>query len=553
MYKMRSILRVNILLICLVASVGLAKSDGGSPAEQRVVHSHWGPRTIDLKADDITTIMALRSELSGNLTHVPRPDVKPNQAASVFGFQSKDDVMTWSVRAQDAGDYEIAVLYHGRNDILSKCQFTIAVNSVEHVSEYTRPRQWESKPFFTRHRIAKTLHLKKGVSRISLYLTQMPEEQIEAGRQAVRIGGEAELQNGKWILGRKYKGDGFSVWSIEMVRPEVHEEIRKRAKAVRASADWMIEGKYGLFAQWGPLTYPLYGDALARENYEWGVDVFDVNAFADMVEETGAAWVTFGTSHGAFYYPAPVKAIDKVLPGRTTKRDLIGELADELGKRNIKLMLYFSFAYSETYDKQWPGAVGIYEETPQKWFDNMEAIYREISLRYGKRLASPAAYIDGCGFTMYQYDYPWEKLARAIKAGNSDALIGFSPCWGPNVTHFSDLALTDGHDRFVGPDPEYLYEKDGQLEGVQQARWFFMDAWHPQNGPYNGKIGGGPRHPADDYIKYFKKMAAAKIPLTINLLMTQDVTKDKPFVNPECLGVMRQIRKAIRDQEGCGK
>ncbi len=515
-------------------------------AGQRVVHPYWGPSIIDLKADDITTIMALRSELSGNLTHVPRPDIKPDKAATVFGFQSKDDVMTWLVRAEEQADYEIAILYQGKDETLPKSQFAIAVDGVVQTSEYARPRQWSAKPFFMRHRVAKTLPLKKGVNRISFYLTQMPKEQIEAAKQAVQMGVEAQKRDGKWISGR-FKGDGFSVWSIELVRPDVHKAIRKRAKAMRASADWMVEGKYGLFITWGPLTYPLHGDSLAYKNYEWGVDVFDVNAFADMVEETGAAWVTFGTSHGAFYFPAPIKAIDKVLPGRTTKRDLIGELADELAKRNIKLTLYSHSGWSEQFDKEWPQAVGFYDQTPDRWFDNMEAIYRELSLRYGKRVASVAAYMDDSGMIKYQYDFPWERLARAIKAGNGDAVIGFSPNWGPNVSHFSDLALTDGGGRLHGPDPKVLFEKGGQLELVQPALWFVMDDWRPKKGPFNGKIGDGPRHPADEYIKYFKKMAAAKIPLTINLLMTQDVTKDKPFVNAESLEVMRQIRKAVRD------
>ena len=44
---------------------------------------------------------------------------------------------------------------------------------------------------------------------------------------------------------------------------------------------------------------------------------------------------------------------------------------------------------------------------------------------------------------------------------------------------------------------------------------------------------------------FFKRMAEAKIPVTINLLLTADVTDDHPIFNPECMAVMEEVRKAI--------
>jgi hypothetical protein len=62
----------------------------------------------------------------------------------------------------------------------------------------------------------------------------------------------------------------------------------------------------------------------------------------------------------------------------------------------------------------------------------------------------------------------------------------------------------------------------------------------------NGKIGDGPRHLAQEYVSYFKQMADAKIPVTINLIMTADVTSRHPIFNDRCIDVMDQVRKAIR-------
>ena len=36
------------------------------------------------------------------------------------------------------------------------------------------------------------------------------------------------------------------------------------------------------------------------------------------------------------------------------------------------------------------------------------------------------------------------------------------------------------------------------------------------------------------------------IPVTINLLITSDVTAEKPFFNPKSVEIMRQVRQAIK-------
>ncbi|MCX5670520.1 MAG: alpha-L-fucosidase, partial [Planctomycetota bacterium] len=70
-------------------------------------------------------------------------------------------------------------------------------------------------------------------------------------------------------------------------------------------------------------------------------DAFDVKAFADAVEGMGAQYVTLTSFHAAMYLLAPSKVmVDVGLSKHQAKRDLIGELADELNKRGIALCLY---------------------------------------------------------------------------------------------------------------------------------------------------------------------------------------------------------------------
>src|SRR3546814_15629696 len=50
----------------------------------------------------------------------------------------------------------------------------------------------------------------------------------------------------------------------------------------------------------------------------------------------------WAVNHGNPTCPAPIKSWEKLHPGWTTKRDLIAEMADALGKRGMRLMLYMN-------------------------------------------------------------------------------------------------------------------------------------------------------------------------------------------------------------------
>ena len=62
----------------------------------------------------------------------------------------------------------------------------------------------------------------------------------------------------------------------------------------------------------------------------------------------------------------------------------------------------------------------------------------------------------------------------------------------------------------------------------------------------NGRLEKEPRHSTEENVEYFKQMAREEVPVTINLLMTADVTEDHPIVNPKCMAIMEEVRKVIR-------
>ena len=186
-------------------------------------------------------------------------------------------------------------------------------------------------------------------------------------------------------LGTLFKATvSLGIKSLEIVKPGIWKGMNQRAKEVRSDTTWLVEGKYGLFIHWSLRSFPLYGDKREIESFEWGVNIFDAEAFADAIQETGASWVVFTTCHGGYYFPAPIQVLDELIPGRTTKRDLIGDIADALNKRDITLLLYYNFCIG---DEPFNKAVGMeYAEDTQKWFDFLIEFTAQVTKRYGKHI-----------------------------------------------------------------------------------------------------------------------------------------------------------------------
>ena len=498
-------------------------------SQQSVTHPYWAPKTWQLRADDITTIMGFRAKLSGSLNFLDRPTPTVVNNAFIRGFYTENDVMTWEVEAPSEASYTIALLYTGSNEILSQSTLEISSGDNKIVEKALVPN-WETRPIVQRHYLKQNLLLKKGLNKISFRLVTF-------------AAAKDEEENAEINANTNEKPNPFAFWSIELVRTEALVAIKARAKAMKADVQWMVDGKYGLFVHFSSGSVPFNGGPKLGDQYQKLVDSFDVDAFVDKVVEIGASWVCFTCAHGTQHWPGPSETIDNIKPGFTCERDLIRELIDGLAKHDIRLMLYYNpnsgmeDLYGETYGS------GDAPD-PSGYFNFLEAHFREVSLRYGKDLATTAGYIDDCGWKVYQLDPPWEKLARAIKSGNPNAPVGFSQNLFPNLTPFSDLVVSDGSGRVPEIQPAFLFEEGGQLEGQYPASWFYMDGWSSRTG--NGKWTSKPIFTAEKYIEIFRTADKAKMPITINLAMTPDVTKDHPFFNPACIDIMKQVRKAVK-------
>jgi len=117
---------------------------------------------------------------------------------------------------------------------------------------------------------------------------------------------------------------------------------------------WLQDEKYGIFVHWLPGMSDIPPPATAaikpvgQQGGAWNfaVNNFNVNSFADQVAQTGAGYVIFTNGQTSGFYCAPNSTFEGyggVVRGEfTPHRDLISDLADALNSRGIKLMIYMA-------------------------------------------------------------------------------------------------------------------------------------------------------------------------------------------------------------------
>ena len=136
-----------------------------------------------------------------------------------------------------------------------------------------------------------------------------------------------------------------------------------------------------------------------------------------------------------------MESLDHILPGRTARRDLVADLADALGRRGVKLFLYYHLGASS--DPAWLKATGFWETDTSRLFNNWTAMISEAGQRYGDRLAG--WWFDDGAISYYYRSAPWERLATAAKAGHARRLVAFNPWELPSPTEFQDYFCGEGN------------------------------------------------------------------------------------------------------------
>ena len=242
----------------------------------------------------------------------------------------------------------------------------------------------------------------------------------------------------------------------------------------RASTDWLA-GSFGIGVHWTTWTTDQDGQ---RGDFDKAVDAFDVPRFVAQLKEAGARHIIFTSSWAEQHPPAPCSALDRILPGRTTKRNLLREIADALAAEGIRTILYYNHGCNGE-DPEWMKAVGYAEGRLGEFGSNIVSIVHDLSLSAGPNVAgwwfdSPGAVSDAgphrvASVRIGDYKFPFRELALAAKAGNRDTLVSVNSQGGtfvytPCQEYFSGEELVD-----------FPLCGRTNAQGMQMHLWLTMD------------------------------------------------------------------------------
>jgi len=459
-----------------------------------------GGGLIEVKPTDITVLWGTQAELHGNLRPCPFTDETQGERADLWveGWISLDDYFVWRVKVLEAGDYEVAVTYScafGPGG--SKYEIAVGDSKIDGVVHKTYgwlPGWGVAWTSFEREQLNETLYLPKGVNTIKLYATTKPD-----------------------------RGEVMRLYTLELIplaTKSILVSAEERARRMRASTEWFTSAGYGVTFHWTARTQPRRG---SMKPFPKAVRDFDVNAFADMVQETGAGYTIFTSTHEPHIFPAPIQAMERILPGSTCQRDLIGEIADALSERGIKLILYYPAGRSEG---EW-GKVSGWVEDRTRYFSNFCAIFREMGRRYGRKVMG--YWFDFCPFNVPHH---FEPLYKAAKTGNPDRIIAWNSWIIRRPTYFQEYWAGEAGDALVIPEAEVFGD-------LQPHVWIYLDDEWVHDKP-NTDI-----HPpifhTQQLINYVETCIARGIVVSMNLGIYQDGT-----ISKETFKQMRALRKAIR-------
>ena len=313
--------------------------------------------------------------------------------------------------------------------------------------------------------------------------------------------------------------------SLELIPVAANAAIeadRQEAKRARASTEWLAKAGYGLMFHW---TSQSVGKDGKHKPYAQAVDDFDVKHFAEMVEETGAGYVILTIGHAESYCPAPLKAWEKYHPGKTTRRDLIAEMADALNAKGIKLMCYLNAASLTRY--------------PKAGEEEFTRIMTEVVTEFGQRYKEKVAgyWFDCCYQAKEKYPgFSFREFFKACKAGNPDRIVALNSWIYPNVSEWQEYWAGETSSP-VGLPVNGTTQEHGPGAGLRYQALLIMEPYWVQQRVEMPK----PRFTAQQLGDYISQCKAKGGAVTINLGIYQDGT-----VDPNAVNVLKEVRKRVR-------
>lgn len=337
---------------------------------------------------------------------------------------------------------------------------------------------------------------------------------------------------------------GFKFDALEIVQPAVKADLLKDALAMRQKPDWFRNAGYGLMFQWTNRATPPKGPI---KPWEEKVNDFDLDSFVKTVEQSGAAYVLWSVTWGNQYISAPIQSLDEIIKGRTTKRDLLGEMADALQARGIKLIFYYHYGYdcNHSVDADWMKASGGYKADKTEFYKNWMAIVSEIGNRYGDKLHG--WWFDG-GQRYYNCHYdgtpgdkgilsaPFKELTLAARSGNPERVVAYNSWIKPRLTEYQDYYGGEGAHVASGLDKGSF--PSGPQQGLLAHGCFIFESKWGHIEP--NTVISKPKYSLKKLTSLVRKAQQEQSPLSINLEMYEGGS-----VSPDSVALLKQLKAAL--------
>jgi len=315
----------------------------------------------------------------------------------------------------------------------------------------------------------------------------------------------------------------------------------------RADASWLASCHFGISTHWTAQSQPVGADDWLP--FEDTVDHFSPQHYVDQVAGAGADYVIFTGTHALQMLPAPCAAIDRVLPGRTTKRDLIGELADACHARGLRFILYYNHSCNSGDDPDWEYAVGYHAQDKSRLISNLLGIIRELGSRYGKRV--DAWWFDSCcsldpndwhhnfhrpvTTDMHGFRINWDEWIEAAKAGFEGRLVTLNPGM---LYHYIYSARED-YEAGEANQPVSVPSTQFTQDNLQGHRWVCLDNTGWVHSHVMTPL-APPLYHRDYIAAYVSDCNKVKVPVTFNV----DIDRTG-LLSPESLAMLREVKKQL--------
>jgi hypothetical protein len=311
----------------------------------------------------------------------------------------------------------------------------------------------------------------------------------------------------------------------------------------RANTDWFAACRFGISTHWTAQSQPVGEDEWLP--FEEAVSHFDAKHYAQQASEAGAQYIIFTSCHALQMLPAPCAAIDRVLPGRTARRDLIGDLADACHTRGLHFILYYNHSCNHGDDPAWEYAVGYHAPEKSRLTRNLLAIVRELGERYGERVKGwwfdscfsldPRGAYDSVTTDLHGFQFPWEDFVAAAKAGHAERLVSLS---SGMLTHFlysshQDYEGGEANDLVAVPSSRYT------IDHLQGHRWVCLDNPEWLHGRVKTPL-AKPRFKVESVVDYVRSCNTSSVPVTFNV----DIDRTGTF-SPESLALLREVKRRL--------